>query len=508
MNKSVLHKYFYIFQNFVEMYGGEHFDSFRNNYFLEKEEGYKYTVFSKAQDYLNLASWKKEDIGSGYIATCFKKAYNEKRNLVYFQDGGRTEAKIDNNNKDAEAVLYELYLGTDDSVAFENAVNFFGAKYDLIAYMFFIKNSDLYLPITPQNFEKCFATLGIDIKLQRKCSWSNYTKYISLIRNIKDEFEKYFGFEINLLDAHSFVWMIDEAERHFITKEMWIQILKNESLSTPTEISFLKDFYNAPNRTSTCSKMQKTTGTHKNTYNLTIGKAGKRISKHLNFTINERENKSNGETRGWSVFFRGQSLDNNYFEWQVKPELAEALESLYPELLLNQNTIESIVNNDTIMIIEDDADTELHRKITTTKFTTQSEFKEFVGIPREKPELIETKQGKHYKRDKQRALNALNHADYLCEYNNEHPTFLRKNANVNYTESHHLVPMAFQDCYPNATLDTESNIVSLCSNCHNQIHYGQGAEQIITELYNQRKEALASEGIEITLGKLLAMYNK
>ena len=66
--------------------------------------------------------------------------------------------------------------------------------------------------------------------------------------------------------------------------------------------------------------------------------------------------------------------------------------------------------------------------------------------------------------------------------------------------------MAFQDCFPNATLDTESNIVSLCSNCHNQIHYGQGAELIITELYNQRKDALKSEGIDISLEQLLTMY--
>ena len=66
--------------------------------------------------------------------------------------------------------------------------------------------------------------------------------------------------------------------------------------------------------------------------------------------------------------------------------------------------------------------------------------------------------------------------------------------------------MAFQDYFPNATLDTESNIVSLCSNCHNQIHYGQGAELIITKLYNQRKDALKSEGIDITLEQLLTMY--
>ena len=219
MDKLILHNCFYLFQSFVEMYSGGCFSGFEGNYFLEREEGYKSKVFTEAQKCLNLSSWHKESIGTGYISECFKNAYKKKGNLIYYQDGGRTEKRINGNIKEAEAVLYDIYLGDNDAIAFEKAVSFFGAKYDLIAYMFFIKNKDTYLPIAPQRFEDAFETLGIDIKLQYNCSWNSYSAYLSIITEIKEEFEKYFSLEISLLDAHSFVWMVNEAKKHHITKE-------------------------------------------------------------------------------------------------------------------------------------------------------------------------------------------------------------------------------------------------------------------------------------------------
>jgi len=57
-------------------------------------------------------------------------------------------------------------------------------------------------------------------------------------------------------------------------------------------------------------------------------------------------------------------------------------------------------------------------------------------------------------------------------------------------------------------LDRPENIVSLCSSCHNEIHYGKNADQLITYLYHQRKDLLKSKGIDITLEQLLMMYHK
>ena len=111
-----------------------------------------------------------------------------------------------------------------------------------------------------------------------------------------------------------------------------------------------------------------------------------------------------------------------------------------------------------------------------------------------------------------RKINALVRANYCCEIDKNHPTFKRRNSDKNYTETHHLIPLEYSGQFQ-YTLDTEENIVSLCSNCHNQIHYGAGAEALIKKLYEERKDALKNAGIDVTesgieidLEQLLHMY--
>ena len=67
------------------------------------------------------------------------------------------------------------------------------------------------------------------------------------------------------------------------------------------------------------------------------------------------------------------------------------------------------------------------------------------------------------------------------------------------------MPLSFQDDFE-YSLDIEENIVSLCSNCHNEIHYGYNAKNIISQLYEERKDLLKGKGIDITLEKLLSYY--
>ena len=129
----------------------------------------------------------------------------------------------------------------------------------------------------------------------------------------------------------------------------------------------------------------------------------------------------------------------------------------------------------------------------------------FKGITRKKQEPLLIKGCKIYRRDRKVAINALSHADYKCEVDLHHEVFIRKNSDKGYTEPHHLVPLAFSDKF-NVSLDVEENIVSLCSNCHNQIHYGAEIKSILTKLYYERKSHLEKVGIIITLEELLEMY--
>ena len=111
-----------------------------------------------------------------------------------------------------------------------------------------------------------------------------------------------------------------------------------------------------------------------------------------------------------------------------------------------------------------------------------------------------------YQRDRKTSENALRMSQYLCEVNDDHFVFRRKNGINNYTEPHHLVPLSARTDFPDVDLDREQNIVSLCSNCHNQLHYGADIDELLRPLYEKRKELLESIGIIISFEQLLKYY--
>ncbi len=111
-----------------------------------------------------------------------------------------------------------------------------------------------------------------------------------------------------------------------------------------------------------------------------------------------------------------------------------------------------------------------------------------------------------YKRDPKCAADALARAEYKCEANKKHKLFKRKSGK-DYTEPHHLIPLSKGKDF-DYSVDVMENIVSLCSHCHNLLHYGrlEDKKPILEKLYNERKEALSSVGLEITFEKLLEYY--
>jgi predicted HNH restriction endonuclease len=161
--------------------------------------------------------------------------------------------------------------------------------------------------------------------------------------------------------------------------------------------------------------------------------------------------------------------------------------------LIENNSIESNLDQDLIDTIG-----EMLQSISTVDI-------EYTAEPKKKPEPQVSSGKKFYPRDRKIAANALSRAKHKCEVDTKHPSFIRKNTTLHYTEPHHLIPTAYQDSFENS-LDVEANIVALCSNCHNQIHYGDGSEELLKELYKKRKEELEQAGIPISLGKLLSLY--
>lgn len=131
---------------------------------------------------------------------------------------------------------------------------------------------------------------------------------------------------------------------------------------------------------------------------------------------------------------------------------------------------------------------------------------QYAGVPKEKSQLVASKNGKTYRRDRSVAINALVLANYKCEIDEKHPTFIRRNSSLPYSEPHHLVPLAYYEMF-DVSLDVEENIVSLCSTCHNHLHYGRDIVPLLTKLYEERKEHLKLVGIIISFDDLLKMYN-
>lgn len=103
---------------------------------------------------------------------------------------------------------------------------------------------------------------------------------------------------------------------------------------------------------------------------------------------------------------------------------------------------------------------------------------------------------------------ALEKANYKCELNPNHQTFINKSNGKPYILGHHLIPLEFEYLFP-YSLDIEANIVSLCSLCHDEIHHGINYKELIDKLYNQRKENLKECWIEIDdIQYLYDMYDR
>jgi 5-methylcytosine-specific restriction endonuclease McrA len=109
-----------------------------------------------------------------------------------------------------DRAFYDLYRGNNDRKAFDELTAIFGGRYDIIAFLLFIKNPYCYLPIRSKCFDKGFSKLEIDYKTAYKCSWDNYIGYVEIIREIQEVLNDLLPLrpQASLIDAHSFVWIV------------------------------------------------------------------------------------------------------------------------------------------------------------------------------------------------------------------------------------------------------------------------------------------------------------
>lgn len=104
------------------------------------------------------------------------------------------------------------------------------------------------------------------------------------------------------------------------------------------------------------------------------------------------------------------------------------------------------------------------------------------------------------------AALALKNSGHKCEFNPKDKTFLRPNGTP-YTELHHLIPISKYKDFE-YSVDIPENIVSLCSYCHNLLHYGRvdDKKDILKSLYQKRYKKLTKAGLYVTFDKLVEYY--
>ena len=183
----------------------EKVSSFKNHPLLIKHENYKYEIKDEAKSQLLTNTWKEADLGTGRILTCVKNSINlNSNNLIDWRK--KDGFKKLRANKENEKLLFDFFK---TKIEDENAFNQFyeiGFTYQLIAYLFFIKNPQKYMPISQTQFDKIFDSLGIDFKTSHNCSWENYLKYNEIIKQFRKHLSQRFQ-NVSLLDTHSFLWI-------------------------------------------------------------------------------------------------------------------------------------------------------------------------------------------------------------------------------------------------------------------------------------------------------------
>ncbi len=216
-----LEKNFKKFKIFINNVSGQDFTSFDNKY-IDEQENYKKLIYNNSIDILQVKSWKNNDIGTGKIIALLQKAINQKGNNLLIHDNRRGEnarqdkilikAKEDKELLlNLEKILFDFYLSNvSDEESFNNILSLSGKIYPFLSFLFFLKSNRKYLTVAPITFDKIFKELGINFATNKKCSWQNYSNFLEIMREVR-------GFlisreeiidEVDLLDAHSFLWIL------------------------------------------------------------------------------------------------------------------------------------------------------------------------------------------------------------------------------------------------------------------------------------------------------------
>jgi 5-methylcytosine-specific restriction enzyme A len=136
------------------------------------------------------------------------------------------------------------------------------------------------------------------------------------------------------------------------------------------------------------------------------------------------------------------------------------------------------------------------------------EIDEEEGARPPKGTVIDEGGKERYPRNAKEAAKALLRANYTCEVDPNHKTFISKSTGNKYGEAHHFVGISHHEKFPEVDLDRASNIVCLCPSCHRKIHHAVDEVRLpmIGKIFDLIKVRLDKVGIEVTITQLKEFY--
>ena len=218
------------------------FRSFKEGLPLEWE-GYKEHVHQKGQQLLDFKNWKRRDVGTGRILAKVIRAIeiNDgpilRNNLVHWMPKHGPQSVTHRVLKEAlgererqrhlEGALFDLFHQDKDPDSFALLQSLGVSRYDVLAYLCFLKDLNRYMPIATSTFDRAFQDLGIDLKTASQASWENYGLYNDALTQIRDALRDVAGLqEARLIDAHSFCWLLVRLKAPPTAFEMTIPLPK------------------------------------------------------------------------------------------------------------------------------------------------------------------------------------------------------------------------------------------------------------------------------------------
>lgn len=196
----------------------------------------------------------------------------------------------------------------------------------------------------------------------------------------------------------------------------------------------------------------------------------------------------------------------DYIDYQIILEIVKPkLGNFRTYQLLDSETSRKVINyisSQKISYLDDNAaDVELQKNMDKINSIEPEHKPQQVKLPKE------SNGGKIYPRNLAYAKKALEKANFLCEVDNTHITFISRATNKQYMEAHHLIPLQFQEEFL-YSLDIPANIISLCPNCHRKLHLAliNDKKKLLEKLLMNRNDTLKEFGIEINKDELFEIY--